>query len=134
MLQPPATCHYCSNNLVGKSAQEIGQYALEYERTNRYVRSGMPQVLLSRGITREEYTSLGLGCLADSDSIEQPPLALVILRGDFDLNQFPGGMTVPIAQTTQRPIYMSLVFDLWAGMLTAWHTSYSGRLFSTISR
>src|SRR5689334_9296779 len=67
---PPSTCSYCTHNLVGKSAREIGQYAVERLQEEHAVYSGEPQVLAARAITREEFTALGLGCLGDSIAIE----------------------------------------------------------------
>lgn len=129
-LPPPPTCHYCAGNLVGKTADEIGQYALQYTQNNHIVRSGTPQILLSRPITREAYTALGLGCLPEFGVIEPPPLALVILKGDFDLNSF-GGAHAPIRQDLGEIIYLGYVFDLWAGMPTSWQTTKSGGTFRT---
>lgn len=127
-LPPPPTCGYCVNNLVGKTTNEIGQYALKYAQNNQLVRSGAPQILLSRPITREEYTALGLGCLPEFAVFEQPPLDLVILKGDFDVNRF-GGARAPLRQEPNETIYLGYVFDLWAGQPASWQTTKSGGVF-----
>lgn len=123
LAQPPATCQYCSRNLVGKSAEEVGQFALEYAKANGNVRKGTPQLLLSRSITGEEYTALGLGCLPTFDTLEEPPMVLVILRGYLDLGALASGTAPKV--TDMAPVYMGLVFDLWAAQPVAWVLSHN---------
>ncbi len=131
LIQPPDTCSYCSHNLVGMTSQQIGLFAVDYARANNYVRSGTPEILLSRSITRDQNTALGLGCLPDFATIEQPPLALVILKGDFDLNRLASGAAPPAPRTANKTEYLSFVFDLWAAEPAAWNESYTGGLFRT---
>ena len=123
-VKPPVTCGYCQSNLVGKTTDEIGQYAVQYAQQNNYVLEGSPQVLVSRSITPDQFTNLGLGCLTNIPTIEEPPLVLVLMKGHFNFNK---GLTssVGVFDDPKLTSYLTLVFDLWAGLPSDWRLSSS---------
>lgn len=101
----------------------IGELAKNHAQT--FLRAqGTTSVLLSRPITREQVANLGLGCLVEFASIEEPPLALVILKGDFTFEKMPGGRT---SQGIRFP-YVVYVIDLWSGGPVRLMNSLSGGL------
>jgi hypothetical protein len=111
LIPPPDTCGYCNRNLVGASSKQIGQVVLDYARAELDAR-GTTQLLLVRSIAWGDMPELGLGCLPDFASIEDPPLALVILKGDFNLaGGIPGAQSAPDQQ--KRVTYVIQVLDLW---------------------
>jgi hypothetical protein len=97
-------------DLEHASPETISELAKNHAQT-RLKAQGTTRVLLSRPITREQVANLGFGCLADFASIEEPPLALVILKGDFTFEKMPGGRW---SQGTRFP-YVVYVIDLWSG-------------------
>lgn len=111
--------------LLGASSEQIAQRAIEYTYLRFRVLSGTPVVLLSRPVLASELPSLGLGSVPYPDN--NPPLHLVILRGDFDVRGVLPGWDLPPAQS--RVQYVGYVFDLRAGVPTLYLTSYQGGLF-----
>ena len=79
--EPPSTCGYCERNLVGATSEEIGEFVVDLAMTQLNPQ-GSPEVLAVRSIVWEESAQLGLGCLPDFASIEDAPLAVVILKGE----------------------------------------------------
>lgn len=115
--------HPKRTDLEHASPASIGELAKNHAQT--FLRAqGTTSVLLSRPITREQVANLGLGCLPDFASIEEPPLALVILKGDFTLEKMPGGRW---SQGTRYP-YIVYVIDLWSGGPVHMVSSLSGGL------
>jgi hypothetical protein len=99
---------YGTRNLSGASPEQVGQFAVEYATAQGNIRSGQPQVLLVKSVTRDEVAPLGLGCLPDFNSNNDPPLTLVIMKGSFKLGGGGG---------TSRPFfasYLAYVFDVWS--------------------
>src|SRR4051794_30093703 len=72
-----------ASNLVGKSLQEIGDFAQREAQAEGIVQSGVPEVKLVRPVKRLDLPGLGLECMPDSLAIEEPPYVLVVLKGDF---------------------------------------------------
>lgn len=120
--QPPPTCHYCLAHLLNASPEEIGRFAVQYAIDWGEVLSGTPQVMLSRLVTWDDYLTLGLGCPPSKVTFEEPPLALVILKGDL-LPVGPGLATFPDVK------YIAYVFDLWADAPTSKIWSADGVTF-----
>jgi len=108
--------------LVGESDREIGRYAVDYTRLLYRVVSGEPRVVLVRRVTAAELPSLGLGEIGFGG--EEPPLALVILRGDFDISAMPGSLDPSLWPS--RVAFIAYVFDLRAGMAALTAGSYRG--------
>lgn len=115
--------------LAGKSPEQVAEYVVREVAPIHLGPHGPTQVRLVRPITREEVPQLGLGCLADTSGIEEPPYMLVILQGNFDLSGMPG--------TGQRPPdsryhYAALIIDIWAASATAIRASRDGAHFREI--
>ncbi len=68
--------------LTNASAEEVGQHALAQVRQDFVVRGGAPRVLLARRVTRDDLPALDLPHIPKV-VIEEPPLMLVIIKGDF---------------------------------------------------
>ncbi|PZS00588.1 MAG: hypothetical protein DLM69_06295 [Candidatus Chloroheliales bacterium] len=123
--------------LVNASPEEIGQLAVKFARNHGTIRSGEPQVLLTRPVTLHELTALGLG-EHDVESIEEPPLMLVILKGDFSPFPKPGaGEGFPSGQGTTQPdasriAYVAYVYDLWRGIPMIIQESKDGGIFKKV--
>jgi len=114
LIQPPSTCHYCNRNLVGKSPTEISQFAQNLARQQLKAK-GPVQALLTRAVNDQELAALGLGCGPSFTAIEQPPLVLTILKGEFDFRGAAPGfgrMPPPVPSKSRYVVY---VFDAWAG-------------------
>ncbi|MEA2574716.1 MAG: hypothetical protein QOH93_2014 [Chloroflexia bacterium] len=126
--EKPNRFPYGVPNLKGASSEEVGSYAQEYAKVTGLVRSGTPTVLLSIPITREKYTALGLGCLPDFGTIEEPPLTLVILKGDL---QFSRASILPNdSESLLAPGgYAAYVFDMWAARPVALDGTLTGGSF-----
>lgn len=120
---------YGTSTLIGASPAEVGEFAVTYAQ-HQLVVHGTPEVLISRTVTREEIASLGLGCINFS-SIEEPPLRLVIMKGDFDLSHMPG-TTSPAVKSTWQAHYVAYVFDAWAAQATYLTSSRNGGRFRQV--
>lgn len=99
--------HERSHMFDNASLEQVGQY-VQQEAQGQLDAQGPSEVLLSRPVTYDEMPKLGLGCLGNSSSIEEPPLVLVILKGDFIWN-LPGD-----SSPTGHFKYAVYVIDLWA--------------------
>jgi hypothetical protein len=96
-------------NLLGRSPQEVAQFAVDTLVRNGEVTGGTPQVLLARSVEYGDYEALGLGCMPTFAAIEEPPLVLVILEGNFQLH-----LRGRVNHLTEHH-YVAFVYDLWAG-------------------
>src|SRR3954451_10415676 len=109
-VPPPGTCGYCADNLVGKTADEVAQFASEFARVH-FKAADTTQVLLTRAVTDDGLAALGLGCPPSFAAIEEPPLLLTILKGEFDFRgAFPGSRSLPPPAPGQSR-YLVLLFD-----------------------
>ena len=104
--------------LIGASRQQLTQAALKYTNDNYPSITGTPTVILIRPITANQLPSLGFGEVSYAGT-EEPPLMLVILKGDFDITSLFSGLQPRKVDT--RVKYIAYVYDLRAGlpMLTA---------------
>ncbi len=102
-----------NNTLLGSSLQEIGQRAQRDAAIRHEVLGGTPEVVLTRFVSRQDLQELGLNCLPDWGYIEEPPYALVILKGSFQAN-FPGTQAIRPPSIT----HIAYVYDIWAGQIT----------------
>lgn len=127
---PPPTCKYCSRNLVSATSRQVGEFASELA-ASQLSPKGTTEVVLVRAITWEEAPELGLGCLPDFASIEDPPLALVILKGDLDLGSAVPG-TAALPENKRRVQYVALVLDLWSAAWVYVNGSPTGEHFNKI--
>jgi hypothetical protein len=91
------------------------------------IASGTPQVILTRRVLASELPGLGIPFGGRNDG--DPPLALVILRGEFDFNQGFFGYRGKAPAAEARGSYVALVYDLWAQLPTAGYFSVRGGMF-----
>jgi len=117
--------HYGAKNLNGASPEQVGQFAIEYAQHHVKVRD-TPQVVLARRIKPGDLPKLGLGCPLTMASIEEPPLMLVILKGNFDVSRVRSGSSV--IGINEVP-YISYVFDHWSAAHMLFQTSVTGGRF-----
>jgi hypothetical protein len=103
----------------------MGQVAKEYTASTFNIVSGTPVVLLTRPVTKEELPRLGLPEIAFGG--ETPPLHLVALKGDFDVQGLSPSATVP-----WRVNYIVYVYDLQAGVPALTLVSPHGGEFRTL--
>jgi hypothetical protein len=120
---PPPSCHYCSTRFLNASLDEIGQFAVQRAIDWHEASGAPPQAVLTRMVTPQDYLPLGLGCPLDFGTIEVPPLALVILKGDLRPNMPDMGAEPPGIK------YIGYVFDLWADAPTLEIASRDGGAF-----
>lgn len=116
-------------SLVNASPEQIGQLAVEFARGHHTIRSGEPQVLLTRPTTLHELTAMGLG-EHDVESIERPPLMLVLLKGDF--YPFPKPGADESSSADQHITYVAYVYDLWGGTPLIIQESKDGGIFKKV--
>ena len=102
-----------AHTLTSSTPQQVGQLALVRVAQDFVVQSGTPQVSLSRSVTKNDLLSLGLGSIPVS-AMEEPPLVLVIIKGDFGAPNAPMLISAT-AQAGMRYQYVGYVYDLWAG-------------------
>lgn len=119
--------NYGARNLIGATPQEISRFAQQYAEHNLKLRGGTAQVLLNRSVKRQDLATLGIGCLPSSSTIEDPPLVLVILKGEFDFGSMPGSQVAGGAPYT----YIAYVFDTWSAQPTFLLGSRNGAQFRT---
>lgn len=112
--------------MTNASPEAVGQAAVDYTK-DQFPGNGNPQVLLVRSVTKQDLPALGLQRL-DFASVEDPPLMLVILKGDFGFGNHPGSSQT---MSGMRFHYIGYVFDLWAGTPTLTMASPNGGEFRT---
>jgi hypothetical protein len=115
------------HSLVSALPTEIGQAAIDHTLAQFSIMSGSPQVLLTRSITVKDLPSLGLPKI--NFAALEPPLMLVILKGDFDISNLPGGGNIPKSNWHWRVGYIAYVMDLKAGLPTLTMGSPQGGIF-----
>jgi hypothetical protein len=104
---------YGSPNLTGATKAEFAEFARDWARV-RLQPKGVPELLLARSITYEEIPTLGLGCPPPITTIEEPPLMLAILKGEFDLTGAGPGFGRGDSPRLGEKQYVMLLFDVWA--------------------
>jgi hypothetical protein len=113
--------------LTNASEAQVGQVALDLVRQDFDIRSGTPQIVLTRSIVRDDLPKLNLPSIP-RPTIEEPPLMLVIIKGDFGSLHLPSIVT---GQTDQVFKYIGYIFDLWAGAPTLTLADPDGGEFRT---
>jgi len=104
------------HSLLTASVADVQKAALDYTQSNSRVLAP-PKILLTRSITKEELAKLGLSEIGFGG--KEPPLALVVLEGKFEV-QFPG------MKRPDQVKYLFYVFDLNAGTPTLIEGSRDG--------
>lgn len=112
--------------LIDASQEEVVQAAVDFTRANSAILSGIPQVVLVRPITTEQFPSLGFGEV--SGSLDEK-LMLVVLKGNFDVSRlFPiGDFYKPDSRILTK--YIAYVFDLRSGIPTYTVGGLRGKYF-----
>jgi hypothetical protein len=117
-----------SSNLVAASDDQVSQYALDYVEANFKV-NAQPEVVLAKSVTNQDLVNMGLDPI-NIQTIEEPPLKLVIVKGDFSLATTLGtGMLSDQAKQNFRIGYIKLIFDVWSGLPRSTQTSPNGGSF-----
>lgn len=106
---------------------EVALWAQEHVRSLVGVASGTPEIVLNRRVLASELPTLGVPFGGRRDG--EPPLSLVILRGDFDLNQGLVGFRGNAPATEARGRYVALIYDMWAQLPIGVWVSPRGGLF-----
>jgi hypothetical protein len=117
-------------SLVGASSNEVAQIALKYTNAQYKSLSGSPTVILTRSITTKELPSLGLPEVHFSN--QEPPLMMVIVKGDFDVSNIRGGGEIPKSNWHWRVGYIAYLMDLNAGFPSGVFTSPTGGRFRKV--
>lgn len=112
--------------LIDASQEEVIQAAINFTRANFAIISGIPQVVLVRPITTEQFPSLGFGEVGGS---LDEKLMLVVLKGNFDASRL-----IPIGDSSKpnnRVVtkYIAYVFDLRSGIPTYTVGGLRGKYF-----
>lgn len=105
-LQSPSQTRQAARGWEKMSPKEVGRRAIEHVAVNKDVQNGVPQVLLARPVRNDELPGLDVSCPYPFDTFEEPPLVLVVLKGDF----LPQSSHIP----TLTASHVALVYDLWA--------------------
>ncbi len=113
------------NVLTNATEQRVGVVALAQVKRDFAIRSGTPQVVHTRRITREDAATLNIGTISRT-TIEEPPLMLVIIKGDLSDPNFIG---VAKGGPSRQFQYVAYVYDLWAGGPTLITASPTGGEF-----
>lgn len=117
-----------TTSLVGATDSQVSQYALEYVEATFEVKAE-PKVILAKSVTNDDLSKMELTPIYVA-SIEQPPLKLVIIKGNFGLGHvLGGGMMSDAARSNFRIGYIELVFDVWSGIPASTVTSPNGGSF-----
>lgn len=103
------------HSLLTASVADVEKAALEYTQSSYRVLA-TPKILLTRSITKKELPKLGLSEIGYGD--HEPPLALVVLVGKFEIQ--PRGLTTAGPDQVK---YIFYVLDLNLGVPT--YTEYS---------
>lgn len=108
-----AASKYDKAGLGNASPAQMSDYAIRFAINNHEAVQVTPTVLLARRVTRADVAALGLGCMGENATIEEPPLMLVVLKGNFS-------KWSPALQVSRPRIdhYLAYVFDQWAGLPT----------------
>lgn len=104
------------HSLLTASIAEVQKAALDYTHS-RFRVLAPPKILLTRSITKKELPELGLSEIGISG--KEPPLALVVLEGKFEIQV--RGMTEP-----EQVKYLFYTINLYVGGPTAIEYSRDG--------
>lgn len=113
-----------AQSLMNASDDEIQKVAVDYTYGRFNVLSGTPTVLLTRSVVKDELPSLGLSAIDFGG--EEPPLKLVVMKGDFDVSSIRRSVK---SSSPLRASYIVYVFDLKVGAPTLIQYSLDGSHF-----
>jgi hypothetical protein len=107
--------------LTDASTNEISQAAIDYTYYRFTVVSGSPEVLLVQSVTKNQIPSLGLSAIEFAG--EEPPMALVAIKGDFDVS------SLRAVGSPLQVQYLIYIIDLKVGLPTLIEFSVDGSRF-----
>jgi len=113
-----------THSLVNVSMKDIEDAALKYTHQRFLVLSDSVTIRFSRPVTKQELPLLGLPEIDFGG--EDPPLALVVLMGEFDVRNL---RSFYVKDTPWYVKFIAYVFDLKAGMPTLTMVSADGSMF-----
>jgi hypothetical protein len=85
-LRRLAQASFSRRSLVGASGTEVAMAMVEYTRSRFKILSGAPEAIFVRSVTEDSLKEIGLGSLAVNFANEVPPLMVVIVEADMDVN------------------------------------------------
>ncbi len=119
---------YGTSSLIGATPEQVGRFAVEYAQHNAIVQGAIPHILLSQPVTLEDLPKVGLDCVGTAGEYNGRPLVLVILKGDFQLNQ----LSLTTTKDTNIYHYLAYVFDLKSAKPTYTKASGNGGVFRLV--
>ncbi|MBF6612306.1 MAG: hypothetical protein IVW55_04180 [Chloroflexi bacterium] len=118
---------YGSKNIVGASDAELTYFVRDWAN-HQLKPKGEPEVLFAKSVSYDEMPVLGLGCPPNFAAIEEPPLMVAIVRGEFDYRGAAPGFGQLPPPTPGKKSYVMYIFDEWAGVPAAILPSENGAL------
>lgn len=122
-----------ARSLTDASQQEVQQAAINYTLANSSeftILGGTIKTVFTRPITAAQFSSIGFG---EVNFIgEEPPMMLVVVKGDFDTTDFVPSFSndsQPTPKERTKAKYIAYVFDLRAGRPTLTTTALTGEYF-----
>jgi hypothetical protein len=122
-----AAGHGHPDALTHASPEQVGKIALAEARRDFVVRGGVPRVVLARRVARDDLPKLALPPIPKT-TFEDPPLTLVIIKGDFGAWLGP---SIVHDGPPEHFAYVGYVYDLWAGSPELSMASPDGGQFRT---
>ncbi len=113
-----------THSLVNASIEDVKKAALNYTRSRFQVMSKDITIPLARPVIKQELPNLGLPEIDFGG--EDPPLALVVLKGEFDVRNMRHLVS---NNAPWRVKFILYVFDLKAGTPTLIGVSTDGSMF-----
>jgi hypothetical protein len=113
--------------MLDASPEQVAQLAIKYSHDTSMIVNGKAEIVLTRKITGKEFNALDLGskCFPKNE----PPMVLVILKGEFTFNSFPGFSRLPDSTPLK---YVAYLFDLKTGYPASHLGSPNGGMFSKL--
>lgn len=113
-----------THSLVNASMKDVTEAALKHTQARFQVLSEQITVPLARPVIKEDLPRSGLPEIDFGG--EYPPLALVVLKGEFDVQNLRRGAA---SDTPWNVKFIAYVFDLKAGVPTLTLVSHDGSIF-----
>ena len=117
---------FVARPLTNASLDEIKAVAMDFLLKNFGTNHETPSIVFAQFVTQEDLDNMEIDA-PNFSSIETPPLAMVIFKGDLT----PVRMLRAAAPGTPLPRghYAALIFELWCGCATSVSVSPDGSMF-----
>jgi hypothetical protein len=119
-------------SLLGKSAGEVAEAMIAQTRACGRLVQGTPEAVHTSSVSAAELPDLGLGIGPVVPPVPEPPMMLIVLRGEFDLSSELGANRLGAGTWHSRVAYLAYVVDLRAGAPYLMLTSVTGGRFRQI--